>query len=57
MTTGSLARCCGMTDIQHLFWLLSMPACADVSYSMQEFTGVSCNTSEQHKDATQPQIK
>ena len=34
-----------------------MPACADVSHSMQEFTGVSCNASEQHKDATQSRIK
>ena len=47
----------GMTDIQRLVWLLSMPACADVSHSMQEFTVVSCNTSEQHKDATQSRIK
>ena len=56
-TTGGLTRGHGMTDIQRLVWLLSMPACADVSHSMQEFTGVSCNTCEQHKDATQSRIK
>ena len=37
-TTGGLTRGRGMTDIQLLVWLLSMPACADVSHSMQEFT-------------------
>ena len=46
-----------MTDIRHFVWLFSMPACAYVSHSMQEFTEVSCNTSEQHKDATQSRIK
>lgn len=56
-TVGGLTRGRGMTEIQRLVWLLSMPACADVSHSMQEFTGVSCNTSEQHKDSTQSRIK
>ena len=56
-TTGGLTRGRGMTDIQRLVWLLSMPARADVSHSIQEFTGVRCNTSEQHKDATQSRIK
>ncbi len=46
-----------MTEIKRLVWLLSMPACAEVSHSMQEFTGVRCDTSEQHKDSTQSQIK
>ena len=46
-----------MTEIQCLVWLLSMPTCTNVSYSMQEFTGVSFNTSEQHKDSKQSQIK
>lgn len=54
---GGLTRGRGMTEIQRLVWLLSMPACADVSHSMQELTAVICNTSEQHKDSTQSRIK
>ena len=56
-SSGGLTRGSGMTEIQCLVWLLSMPACADVSHSMQELTGINCNTSEQHKDSTQSRIK
>ena len=51
-TVGGLTRGRRMTEIQ---CLVSMPAFADVSHSMQEFTQVSCNTSEQHKDSSQSQ--
>ena len=56
-TNGGLTRGRGMAEMQRLVWLLSMPACADITHSMQELTGVCCNTSEQHKDSTQSRIK
>ena len=51
-TSGGLTRKRGMTDQQHLTWLLSKPACADVNCAMQRLTGVSYNTGEQNKDIT-----
>ena len=56
-TSGGLTRGSGFTEIQRLVWLLAMPACADVNHSMQELTGVNCDTSEQHKDCSRSRIK
>ena len=56
-STGGLTRGRGMAEIQRLLWLLSMPSCVNVTHSMQELTGVCCNTSEQHKDSTQSRIR
>jgi len=56
-TNGGLTRGHGMAEMQRLVWLLSMPACANITHSMQELTGVCCNTSEQHKDSTQSRIR
>ena len=47
-TNGGLTRGRGLTEIQRVIWLLSMPFCADVSQAMNEFTGVNCDISEQH---------
>ncbi|KAJ8414824.1 hypothetical protein AAFF_G00023470 [Aldrovandia affinis] len=38
-TSGGLTRGRGMTELQRLKWLLSMPACAEVNNAMQELTG------------------
>lgn len=51
-TCGGLTRGRGMSESQHLIWLLSMPACADVNNAMQNLTGVMYHTSHQHKDTT-----
>lgn len=48
-TTGGLTRGKGMSEIQRLVWLMSMPITADVNDSMQNLTGVNFSTSEQHK--------
>jgi hypothetical protein len=56
-TSGGLTRGRGMTETQRLVWLLSMPACAEVNSAMQELTGVTYSTSEQHKDTTQARQK
>jgi hypothetical protein len=56
-SSGGLTRGRGMTELQRLVWLLSMPACADVCNAMQELSGVNCDSSEQHKDSTQSRIK
>lgn len=39
-TTGGLTRGRGMTEIQHLVWLMSMPSCAEMNDTMQKVTGV-----------------
>lgn len=41
-----------MSESQHLIWLLSMPACADINNAMKNLTGVMYQTSDQHKDTT-----
>ena len=51
-TTGGLTRGRGMSETQHLVWLMSMPACADINNSMQNLTGTNFLMSEQHKDTT-----
>ena len=51
-TSGGLTRGRGMTEHQHLLWLLSRPACAEVNQAMLELTGVNYNTGEQNKDMT-----
>jgi hypothetical protein len=51
-TSGGLTRGRGMTETQRLVWLLSMPICAEVNEAMQQFTGVTYHTSEQHTDTT-----
>ena len=56
-TNGGLRRGRGLTVIQRVIWLLSMPFGADVSQAMNEFTGVSCDISEQHKDTTPSRLK
>ena len=46
-----------MTDVQKSVWLLSKPISSDYSLEMQEMTGVSYSSSEQHKTATAARIK
>ena len=38
-----------MTENQRLVWVLSMPVCASINETMQTFSGVSYQTSDQHK--------
>jgi hypothetical protein len=51
-STGGLTRGRGMSESQRTLWLLSMPACAEMNQSMQEFSGMNFVTSEQHQDAS-----
>ncbi|ESP02014.1 hypothetical protein LOTGIDRAFT_157147 [Lottia gigantea] len=51
-TTGGLTRGKGMSEVQRLQWLMSMPACASVNAAIQQFTGTSFSTSLQHKEHT-----
>ena len=50
-TKGILTRGRGLTETQRLVWL-SMPACAEVNYALQDLTAVTYNTSDKHKEAT-----
>ncbi len=52
-TTGGLTRGRGLSETQRLIWLLSMPACAQLNNAMQDLTGITYETSEQHKDLSQ----
>ena len=51
-TRGGLTRGYGINENQHLLWLFSRPACAEVNQAMHEFTGVNYKTGEQNKDMT-----
>ena len=55
-TSGGLTRGRGMTEAQRTIWLLSMPACADVSQAMEEFSSTTYVSSEQHKDSKKARI-
>ena len=50
-TSGGLTRGRGMTENQRLLWLLSMPSCAEINFTMQKLTGTLYQTSEQHKES------
>jgi hypothetical protein len=51
-TRGGLTRGRGITETQRLIWVLSTPACAEINSAMQDFTGTTFTTSEQHKETT-----
>ena len=55
-TTGSLTRGRGMTELQRTEYLLSTPACAEVSHAMQDVTNVKYENSEQHKETTKERL-
>lgn len=46
-----------MSELQYLTWLLSVPGRAAFSSALQELTGVTFETSEQHKDAGETRMK
>ena len=47
-THGGLTRGKGMTENQRLMWVLSMPVCASINETMQKFSVVSYEISDQH---------
>ena len=49
-TRGVLTRGKRITENQHLVWVLFMPVRASSNATMQKFSGVSYETSDQHKD-------
>ena len=51
-TDGGLTKGKGMTEKKCLVWVLSMPVCASINETMQTFSGVSYETSDQHKDVS-----
>ena len=55
--SGGLTRGRGMTEVGRALWVLSMPACADISYAMQELTGELFVNSDQHKEAAATRIE
>ena len=53
-THGGLTRGKWMTENQRLVWVLSKHVCASINETMQKFSGVSYETSDQHKDVSAP---
>ena len=51
-THGGLTRGKGMTEKKRSVWVLSMSVCASINENMQKFSGVSYETSDQHKDVS-----
>ena len=51
-THDGLTRGKGMTENQRLVWVLSMPVCASINGTMQKFSSVSYETSDQHNDVS-----
>ena len=51
-THGGMSRGKLMIENQRLVWVLSMPVCASINEIMQKFSGVSYETSDQHKDVS-----
>jgi hypothetical protein len=56
-SSGGLTRGRGMSESQRALWLLSMPACGDISSAMQEATDMEFFTSEQHTESTTARMK
>ena len=56
-TTGGLTRGKGLSEAQHLVWLMSRPSCLEINNTMQKFSSVSYSTSDQHKEATPARIE
>jgi hypothetical protein len=56
-SSGGLTRGRGMSEFQRALWLLSMPACGDISSAMQEATDMEFFTSEQHTESTTARMK
>ena len=50
--TEEMTRRNGMSEIQRVQWLLSMPACSNINNAMQEFDNVQYCTSDQHKECS-----
>ncbi|XP_046857710.1 uncharacterized protein LOC124451123 [Xenia sp. Carnegie-2017] len=46
-----------MTERQRVVWVLSTPACAQLSSAMQDLIGIICEHSEQNKDMSQSRQK
>lgn len=55
-TRGGLVRGRGFTETQRLIWVLSTPSCAEVNSAMQDFTGETFTTSEQHREASKARM-
>lgn len=56
-TNGGLTRGGGMSEMQRMMWLLSMPVYSEYNQAMQSFTNVSYECSEQHRDMAPSRVK
>ena len=56
-TTGDLTRKRGMGETQRSYWLLSMPACAEMNVALQDLTEINYETSEQHEKMSTARLK
>ena len=54
---GGMTRGGGMTECQQAVWLLSTPITSEINRVMQNLTGVTYETSEQHKECRDSRVK
>ena len=55
--TGGLTRGRGMTEVQRSVWIKSLSTCSQINQSMQDLTGTTNYTSEQHVEASPARVK
>ena len=55
-TSRGLPRGRGMAETPRLVWVMSSPVCAEVNNVLQELTGMSYTSSDQHKDLTHSRL-
>lgn len=56
-STGGLTHGSGMNEEQLSLWLMFMPITPEYHSLMQNFTGISFTTSEQHKEAPEARME
>ena len=54
---GRLTRGWGVTEVQRSVCNKSLPACSQINRTMQDFTGTTYHTSEQHVEASHARVK
>ena len=55
--TSGMKRGSGMSGKQRASWTMSRPVAPDYNIAMQQFTNMSCTTTNQHKDSPEESMK
>ena len=55
--TSGMKRGDGMSGKQRAYWTMSRPVAPDYNIAMQQFTNMSCATTNQHNDSPEESMK